>query len=143
MLSEHDVPIAPSTYFARRAQGFVTQAAWDDAHMANRLHDLWLANRGLYGAEKLWTAALDDGLAVGRDQVARLMRILGIEGVRRGRHRTTTTTADPKVLNPPGSGGHPGVLDSNQLPGAILGSLLAWLAQSVDEDLLVRSALRL
>lgn len=101
MLSEHDVPIAPSTYYARRAQGFVTQADWDDAHLANRLYDLWLANRSLYGAEKLWTAALDDGLAVGRDQVARLLRILGIEGVRRGRHRTTTTTADPKASRHP------------------------------------------
>ena len=56
----------------------------------------------LYGAEKLWTAALDGGIHVGRDQVARLMRILGIEGVRRrGRHRTTTTVADPKAPRHP------------------------------------------
>lgn len=101
MLSEHDVPIAPSTYYARRAEGFVSQADRDDAHLANTLLDLWRANRSLYGAEKLWTAALDDGLEVGRDQVARLMGILGIEGVRRGKHTTVTTRRDPKAPRHP------------------------------------------
>jgi len=45
----------------------------------------------------LWTAALDGGLLVGRDQVARLMAMLGIEGVRRGKHKTVTTVRDPKA----------------------------------------------
>ena len=78
------MPIAPSTYYAHKACDFVSQADWDDAHLADQLFDIWSANRRLYGAEKLWTAALDDGLQVGRDQVSRLMKILGIEGVRRG-----------------------------------------------------------
>jgi putative transposase len=101
VLSEHDMPIAPSTYYAHKAQGLVSQADWDDAHIANRLVDLWRTNRGLYGAEKLWTAALDDGIHIGRDQVARLMAILGIEGVRRGRHKTVTTVRDPKAARHP------------------------------------------
>lgn len=42
----------------------------------------------------MWHAARRTGLAVGRDQVGRLMRIAGIQGVRRGVHRTTTTTRD-------------------------------------------------
>ena len=95
------MPIAPSTYYAHRAQGLVSQADWDDAHVADRLLDNWRANRGLYGAEKLWTAASDDGLQIGRDQVARLMGILGIEGVHRGKHRTKTTTPDPKAPRHP------------------------------------------
>jgi putative transposase len=100
VLSAHDMPIAPSTYHAHRDCP-VTDATWDDAHLANRLWDLWRANRGLYGAEKLWTAALDDGLEVGRDQVARLMRLVGVEGVRRGRHRTRTTVTDPRAPRHP------------------------------------------
>ncbi len=52
---------------------------------------MWRANRSLYGADKLATAMTKAGHDVGRDQVARLMKILGIEGVRRGKHRTTTT----------------------------------------------------
>ncbi len=95
------MPIAPSTYYAHRAQGFMSQAEWDDAHMANKLLDIWRANRRLYGAEKLWTAALDGDLQVGRDQVARLMKILGIEGVRRGQHTTITTRTDPKAARHP------------------------------------------
>lgn len=101
MLTEHDMPIAPSTYYAHRAQGLVSQSDWDDAQMANRLFDIWRTNRRLYGAEKLWTAALDDGLQLGRDQVARLMKILGIEGVRRGKHKTVTTLRDPKAARHP------------------------------------------
>ncbi len=101
MLSEHDLRIAPSTYYAHRAEGFVSQAAWDDAHLANRLLDIWRANRSLYGAEKLWTAAQKAGVEVGRDQVARLMGVLGIEGVRRGGHRTKTTVGDAKAPRHP------------------------------------------
>jgi putative transposase len=101
VLSEHDMQIAPSTYYAQRAVGFVSAADWEDAHRANRLYDLWLANRGLYGAHKLWIAALDSDMEIGRDQVARLMRVLGIEGVRRGRHKVRTTCSDPKAERAP------------------------------------------
>jgi putative transposase len=100
VLTEHDMPIAPSTYYAHRAAG-VSQSDWDDAHLANKLLDLWRTNRSLYGAEKLWAAAFDDGLRVGRDQVARLMGILGIEGVRRGKHNTVTTRRDPAAVRHP------------------------------------------
>ncbi len=94
------MPIAPGTYYAHRAQP-VSDADYDDAHMANVLLDLWRANRSLYGAEKLWTAAGNAGIDVGRDHVARLMRILDIEGVRRGKHHTTTTIRDPKAARHP------------------------------------------
>jgi putative transposase len=100
VLTEHDVAIAPSTYWAHRAEP-VSQADWDDAHRANAALDLWRANRSLYGADKLATAMRKAGHDVGRDQVARLMRIVGIEGVRRGKHRTVTTTRDPKAPRHP------------------------------------------
>jgi putative transposase len=51
---------------------------------------LWTVNYRVYGAHKLWEAARRAGHQIGRDQVARLMRTAGIEGVRRfGRVRTT------------------------------------------------------
>ena len=55
---------------------------------------MWRENWGVYGARKLWKAARRAGLDVGRDQVARLMRIAGIRGVIRGRHTTVTTRRD-------------------------------------------------
>ena len=50
---------------------------------------LWTANYRVYGAHRLWKAARRAGIDVGRDQVARLMRLAGIEGIRRRRVRTT------------------------------------------------------
>ena len=100
MLSEHDVPIAPSTYYAHRAAP-VSQAAWDDARMANVALCVWRANRSLYGADKLATALRKTGHDIGRDQTARLMRIVGIEGARRGKHTTTTTRRDPAATRYP------------------------------------------
>ena len=100
VLSEHDVSIAPSSYYARKALP-ISDADWDDAHMANAALNIWRANRSVYGADKLATAMRKAGHDVGRDQVARLMKILGIEGVRRGRHRTVTTHRDPNAARHP------------------------------------------
>ncbi len=50
---------------------------------------LWVANRKVYGARKLWKAARRAGHEIGRDQVARLMRRLGIRGVSRRRKMFT------------------------------------------------------
>jgi putative transposase len=78
VLSEHDIQIAPGTHYAHRGRQRVSQADWDDALPADRLVDLWRANRSLYGAEKLGAAARWAGIDIGRDQVARLMGIGGI-----------------------------------------------------------------
>ena len=89
VLTEHDVPIAPSTYYAHKACP-VSAAAVNDAYAANLVLDVYWANRGLYGAEKLWHALRRSGHQIGRDQVARLMRILGVAGIRRDRRIATT-----------------------------------------------------
>lgn len=69
--------------------------------MANVALCVWRANRSLYGADKLATAMRKAGHDVGRDQAARLMRIVGIEGARRGKHTTTTTRRDPAAARHP------------------------------------------
>jgi hypothetical protein len=74
------VQIAPSTYYAARQQGAVSAADLDDAYDANTLFDLWVANRRVYGVRKLWHAVKRAGHGWGRDRVARLMRIVGIDG---------------------------------------------------------------
>lgn len=100
MLTEHDVAIAPSTYHARKTRP-VSDAGLADAWMANTVVDLWRANRGLYGADKLTVAMRKAGHDVGRDQVARLMRLVGIRGNIRGKHRTWTTRRDPAGVRHP------------------------------------------
>jgi putative transposase len=62
---------------------------------------LWVANRKVYGAHKLWKAARRAGHDIGRDQVARLMRAMEIEGISRRRRKVFTTIADPDAVRAP------------------------------------------
>lgn len=102
VLNRHGLGIAPSTYYAHAKRGFApTEAELADAYAANDLFDLWVANRRLYGRRKLWKAARRTGMDIGRDQVARLMGIAGMDGVRRGRRRTVTTERDPRAARHP------------------------------------------
>lgn len=82
--------VAPSTYYAARSRPLSARAV-RDAALKVTLLALWKANFEVYGARKLWKAAVRAGETVGRDQVARLMGQLGIAGARRGRTPRTTT----------------------------------------------------
>lgn len=94
--------IAPSTYYAAKKREAAPSArARRDAVMMQVLMVLWVTNRKVYGAHKLWKAARRAGHEIGRDQVARLMRELGIEGISRRRKRVFTTVADPDALRAP------------------------------------------
>jgi transposase InsO family protein len=100
VLSEHGMPIAPSTYYAAKARP-VSAAELADAYAANALWGIWTANRRVYGVRKLWHEVRRQGHGMGRDQVARLMGILGIAGVVRGEHRVRTTESDPAAPRHP------------------------------------------
>ena len=97
--------MAPSTYSAAKSRG-ASQRAQRDAVLGPALVQLWKDNYCVYGAHKLWKTARRAGHNVGRDQVARLMRAAGIEGVRRGK-RVRTTKPDP------GPGRHPDLVKRN------------------------------
>jgi putative transposase len=55
---------------------------------------------GIYGIEKVWWQCQREGIDVGRDRVARLMRELGLRGVVRGGYKTATTTSDTEQKRP-------------------------------------------
>jgi putative transposase len=57
---------------------------------------LWVANRKVYGAHKLYKAARRAGHDIGRDQTARLMRLMAIRGITR-RRTVRTTRPDPEA----------------------------------------------
>ena len=90
VLTEHDVQIAPSSYYAHRRRP-VTDALRAEAVLVNVVIDLHRKNRDVYGIRKMWHAMTQAGYQVGRDQVARLMGIAGVQGISRGQHITTTT----------------------------------------------------
>ena len=94
--------IAPSTYYAARRRTREPSApARRDAAMMQVLMVLWVANKKVYGAHKLWKAARRASHDIGRDQVARLMRTMGIQGVSRQRRRVFTTRQDPDAVRAP------------------------------------------
>lgn len=94
VLTEHGLWIAPSTYYAAKQRGVVSEDVLTEASTANAVFDLWVANRRVYGVRKLWHAARRAGHTWGRDQVARLMRLAGVTGAVRGQHTTKTTCRD-------------------------------------------------
>jgi putative transposase len=94
--------IAPSTYYAAKRRVIAPSArAVRDAMLMPILLALWVANRKVYGAQKLWKAARRAGHDIGRDQVVRLMRQLGIVGVSRQRKKVFTTRQDPDAWRAP------------------------------------------
>ena len=78
--------IPPSPYYAARSRSPSGRAVRDAALKADigRIHR---GNFAVYGARKLWHALRREGTAVGRDQVGRLMRRLGLRGALRGKTR--------------------------------------------------------
>ena len=88
------LPIAPSTYHARAAvrrdPSLASPRARRDDALRGRIREIWSANRGLYGARKVWHALTQAGIDVARCTVERLMRDMGLQGVVRGRKIITT-----------------------------------------------------
>ena len=99
VLSELGCQVAPSTYYAAKTRP-PSARAQRDAVMIPVLVALWAANYRVYGAHKLWKAARRAGHDIGRDQVARLMRAAGIEGVSRRRRLRTTRPDDTAARHP-------------------------------------------
>jgi putative transposase len=94
--------IAPSSYYAAKQRRVAPSArALRDVVLMQALMVLWVANRKVYGAHKLWKAARRAGIDIGRDQVARLMRAMQINGVSRQRRKVFTTRQDRDALRAP------------------------------------------
>jgi putative transposase len=95
------LPIAPSTYYQHR-QPRLSARAVRDAKLKAEIRRVHAEHFGVYGARKVWRQLHREGIGVARCTVERLMRQLGLEGVRRGKTRRTTTpdqtTAGPADL---------------------------------------------
>jgi putative transposase len=71
-----------------------------DAQLIPILVALFVKNYSVYGRRKLTKAARRAGHDIGRDQVARLMKLAGIRGASRAKKRFTTK-ADPEHVRAP------------------------------------------
>jgi putative transposase len=82
------VPV--STYYARRSRK-PSQRAVEDEKLVEQIYAAREGYRSVYGVRKTWKELRRRDVEVGRDHVARLMRQEGLEGVRRGKKKRTTT----------------------------------------------------
>ena len=81
--------VAVSTYYARRSRK-PSRRELRDRELVAEIHAARAGYRRVYGVRKTWKQLRRQGVDVGRDRVARLMRAEGLEGVRRGKKRRTT-----------------------------------------------------
>jgi transposase InsO family protein len=61
-----------------------------DAQLMPEVQRVWRSNLQVYGADKVWRQLQREHIAIARCTVERLMRTLGIQGVRRGKVVRTT-----------------------------------------------------
>jgi putative transposase len=86
--------VAPSTYYAAKRRPPSARRRRDEA-LKPEVMRVWRESfEGVYGADKVWAQLNREGTRVARCTVERLMRELGITGVRRGRPKRTTIPAE-------------------------------------------------
>ena len=97
------LPIAPSTYYAHKARRGdprrCSARARRDEALKPEIERVWRENFKVYGVRKVWLQLNRETIVVARCTVARLMKAMSIQGVRRGR-RTVTTRAEEAMERP-------------------------------------------
>ena len=93
VLTEHGLPIAPSTYYDQ-LHAVASARQVRDGQLKIEIKRVHRANFGVYGVRKVWLQLNREGMVVARCTVARLMRALGLRGVTRGEVKRTTIS-DP------------------------------------------------
>ncbi len=90
---------APSTYYYAKSCPPSRRSLRDEAlkHEITRVYE---DNYSVYGAQKIWHQLRREGFAVARCTIERLMRLLGIQGKRRGRKKVRTTVPGDLAMRP-------------------------------------------
>jgi len=99
VLTDAEVPIAPSTYYAAKTRPPSARAI-RDAELVEDIKVAHKANLGVYGARKIHAELNREGVTVARCTVERLMRAEGLRGIRREKTRKTTVGAGAETERP-------------------------------------------
>ena len=98
-----ELAIAPSSYHERAARladpGRRPARARRDDEIKEDIKRVHENSFGLYGSRKVWHQLRREGIKVAKRTVERLMRAMGLAGVRRGK-KTVTTVSNPKASCP-------------------------------------------
>ena len=98
-LRQAGVRISPSGYYAARARPPPARAV-REAALEKQILRVYKDSGERYGAWKVWDQLNREGIAAARCTVERLMRKLGLRGVRRGGYKVRTTRPDPSQGRP-------------------------------------------
>lgn len=97
------LPIAPSTYYDHIAKRNRPETAaprvQHDAILRPEIKRVFNDNHEVYGARKVWRQMQREGFDVARCTIERLMKDIGLQGVRRGK-KVRTTISDKSVPCP-------------------------------------------
>jgi putative transposase len=99
----HELAFAPSSYYEHAArladpQRRPARARRDD-DLKTQIARIHAASFGLYGTRKVWHQLRREGTKVAKCTVERLMRGMGLAGIRRGK-KTITTVSNPNAPCP-------------------------------------------
>ena len=98
------LPIAPSTYFLRKAQQqdptMRSARTQRDDELGAAIQRVWDENAQVYGPRKVWRQLRREGRRVARCTVERLMGAMDLRGAVRGRAWRITTQPDPAAARP-------------------------------------------
>ena len=93
-----ELQIAPSTYYEHRARQVdperLPSRLKRDQALIPEIRRVYKENFGVYGARKVWRQLRREAFEVARCTVERLMRLVGLQGVVRGRKCRTTIAED-------------------------------------------------
>ncbi|MFH0410480.1 IS3 family transposase [Corynebacterium sp. L4756] len=111
--SSFSVEFICKTLKNNRAGGFITSRGYRqskarglsarrlrDAALVDRISAVHRDNYGVYGVRKMWHALRREGIDIGREQTARLMRLAGVSGKGKGGSPITTRKANTPDLRP-------------------------------------------
>lgn len=84
--------VAPSSYYAAKVRPPSARTV-RDAELSTDITRIHAEHFSVYGVRKAWRVLRREGIPVGRDQVGRLMRTLGLAGATRTRRIRTTHPA--------------------------------------------------
>jgi transposase InsO family protein len=97
------IQIAPSSYYEHKRRERDPDRLPDrikrDTKLELDIQRVWEGNFRVYGVRKVWRQLLREGIGVARCTVERLMKKLGMQGVRRGK-TCWTTVADDSLYRP-------------------------------------------
>jgi putative transposase len=85
--------VAPSSYYAAIGRPASARRQRDEVLKVS-IRRVWDEHRQVYGADKVWAQLKREGTPVARCTVERLMRMLGLRGVVRGKPSVRTTVGD-------------------------------------------------